>query len=54
MNLLFFSWNAGKKFLKTRSEWAEKIGIPKSFVEKICQNLHEESIRIQTDVMNKK
>ena len=52
--LTIFQLERWQEILKTRSEWAEKIGIPKSFVEKICQNLHEESIRIQTDVMNKK
>lgn len=43
-----------QEILKTRQQWAEKLGIPGTYTEKICQLLHEESIRIQTEVMNKK
>jgi chorismate mutase len=43
-----------QEILKTRQEWAGKLGIPGAYTEKICQLLHEESIRIQTEVMNKK
>lgn len=52
--ITIFQLERWQEILRTRSQWAEKLGIPKSFIEKICQQLHDESIRIQTDVMNKK
>lgn len=52
--ITIFQLERWQEILKTRSQWAEKLGIPKAFVEKMCQHLHEESIRIQTDVMNTK
>lgn len=52
--ITIFQLDRWQEILRTRSQWAEKLGIPKSFIEKMCQHLHEESIRIQTDVMNKK
>ncbi len=52
--ITIFQLERWQEILKTRSQWAEKLGIPKSFIEKMCQHLHDESIRIQTDVMNKK
>ena len=52
--LTIFQLERWQEILRTRSEWAEKLGIPRAHTEKICQLLHEESIRIQTEVMNKK
>jgi chorismate mutase len=52
--ITIFQLERWQEILKTRSQWAEKLGIPKAFIEKMCQQLHDESIRIQTDVMNKK
>jgi chorismate mutase len=52
--ITIFQLERWQEILKTRSQWAEKLGIPKAFIEKMCQHLHDESIRIQTDVMNKK
>lgn len=49
-----FQVNRWKEILETRPLWAEKIGLPAVITEKICQVLHEESIRIQTELMNKK
>ena len=49
-----FQVNRWKEILETRPLWAEKIGLPAGITEKICQVLHEESIRIQTELMNKK
>lgn len=40
------------EILKTRNEWAASKGFTKDFIEKLCQLLHEESIRVQTDLMN--
>lgn len=51
--ITIFQLERWQEILRTRSQWAEKIGVPRNFIEKICQQLHEESIRIQTGVMNK-
>ncbi len=53
-DLTIFQLGRWQEILRTRSQWAEKLGIPRSHTEKICQLLHEESIRIQTEIMNKK
>lgn len=53
-DLTIFQLDRWQEILRTRSQWAEKIGVPRAHIEKICQLLHEESIRIQTDIMNKK
>lgn len=52
-SITIFQLERWQEILRTRSQWAEKLGIPRAFIEKICQQLHEESIRIQTEVMNK-
>ena len=52
--LTIFNLHRWQEILRTRPQWAEKLGIPRSYTEKICQLLHEESIRIQTELMNKK
>ena len=53
-HLTIFQLERWQNILRTRIQWAEKLGIPRSHTEKICQLLHEESIRIQTELMNKK
>ncbi|MES2133362.1 MAG: chorismate mutase [Bacteroidota bacterium] len=53
-HITIFQLERWQEILRTRSQWAEKIGLPRAFVEKICLLLHEESIRVQTDIMNKK
>ena len=52
--LTIFQLERWQSILRTRIQWAEKLGIPRAHTEKICQLLHEESIRIQTELMNKK
>ncbi len=52
--ITIFQLGRWQEILKSRSQWAEKLGIPAAHIEKICQLLHEESIRIQTEIMNKK
>jgi chorismate mutase len=52
--LTIFQLERWQEILKSRSEWGEKLGISAAHTEKICQLLHEESIRIQTELMNKK
>jgi chorismate mutase len=53
-NLTIFQLERWQEILRTRSQWAQKLDIPSPYIEKICQLLHEESIRIQTEIMNKK
>ena len=53
-DLTIFQLGRWQEILRTRSQWAEKLGIPRAHTEKICQLLHEESIRIQTELMNKR
>ena len=53
-HITIFQLDRWKQILESRPKWAEKIGVPLAFTEKVCQLLHEESIRIQTEIMNKK
>lgn len=41
-----------QEILRTRGQWADRLGLSRQHVEKICQLLHEESIRIQNGLMN--
>jgi chorismate mutase len=51
-NITIFQLERWQEILRTRAQWAERSGISRSHIERICQLLHEESIRIQNDVMN--
>lgn len=53
-HVTIFQLERWQEILRTRSQWAEKLGIPRAHIEKLCMLLHEESIRVQTEVMNKK
>lgn len=53
-DITIFQLERWQEILHTRTLWAEKIGVSKAFAEKIYLLLHEESIRTQTEVMNKK
>lgn len=53
-HITIFQLERWQEILRTRSQWAEKLGIPRAHIEKLCILLHEESIRLQTEVMNKK
>lgn len=52
-DITIFQLERWQEILRTRAQLAEKLGISRNHVEKICQLLHEESIRIQNGVMNK-
>jgi chorismate mutase len=52
-NITIFQLERWQEILRTRGEWAEELGISRRHVEKICELLHEESIRIQNEVMRK-
>lgn len=51
-NITVFQLERWQEILRTRGQWADKMGLSRHHIEKICQILHEESIRIQTGLMN--
>jgi len=53
-NITVFQLERWQEILRTRSQWAEKLGLSRNHIEKICQLLHEESIRVQNEAINKK
>ena len=40
------------EIINTRTAWAETKGLNKEFIQKVCQIMHKESIRKQTDLIN--
>lgn len=48
-----FQLERWQEILRTRAGYARKLGLSPNHIEKICQLLHEESIRIQNEIMNK-
>jgi chorismate mutase len=53
-HITIFQLQRWQTILKTRAQWAEKMGMSRGYIEKICQLLHEESIKIQNAIMNEK
>lgn len=51
-HITIFQLERWQEILRTRGQWADKIGISRQHIEKICQLLHEESIRVQNSLMN--
>lgn len=51
-HITIFQLERWQEILRTRGQWADKMGISRQHVEKLCQLLHEESIRIQNGLMN--
>lgn len=51
-NITIFQLQRWQEILRTRGQWADKLGLSRQHVEKICQLLHEESIRVQNSLMN--
>jgi chorismate mutase len=41
------------EIVSTRSKWARELGLTKEFIDRYLEQLHQESIRTQTRVMNK-
>lgn len=42
-----------RDIVKTRMIWSEELGISREFIRTILEQVHKESIRIQTDILNK-
>ena len=51
-NITILQLDRWREILKTRSVWTEEAGLSKDFTEKYLEQLHKESIRTQTKVMN--
>jgi chorismate mutase len=51
-HITIFQLERWQEILRTRGQWADKLGLSRQHIEKICQLLHEESIRIQNSLMN--
>lgn len=49
-DITVFQLERWQEILKTRAQWADKRGISRAHVERLCQLLHEESIRIQNEL----
>jgi chorismate mutase len=52
-NITIFQLERWQEILRTRGQWADKLGLSRQHIEKICQLLHEESIRVQNELMNR-
>lgn len=52
--ITIFQLERWQEILRTRGQWADKMGISRQHIEKLCQLLHEESIRVQNGIMNSK
>jgi chorismate mutase len=52
-NIAIFQLNRWQEILRTRGQWADKLGLSRQHIEKLCMLLHEESIRTQNNLMNK-
>ncbi len=53
-NVTIFQIERWDEIFRTRPEWAEKMNIYKDFIAEVFKLIHVESIRTQTEVMNKK
>lgn len=53
-NITIFQLERWQEILRTRGQWADKMGISRQHIERLCQLLHEESIRVQNAILNKK
>lgn len=51
-NITIFQLERWQEILKSRAQWADKKNISRSHIEKLCQLLHEESIKIQNEIGN--
>lgn len=52
-NITILQVDRWKDIMKTRSEWAKELNLSEEFTMKYLEQIHKESIRAQTRVMNK-
>ncbi|MDA3866874.1 MAG: chorismate mutase [Salinivirgaceae bacterium] len=50
-NIAAFQLNRWKKIIRSRMETGSLLGLSKSFVKKMLQSVHKESIRVQSELM---
>ena len=53
-NVAIFQLERWNKIVENRPLWGKKLNLDADFVKSIYQNIHDESIRIQTDIYNEK
>lgn len=51
-NMMIFQLDRWQEIVATRSQLAERMGLSKDFIDKFLEQLHKESIRAQTRIMN--
>jgi chorismate mutase len=52
-NITIFQLERWQEILRTRGRWADNMGLSRQHIERLCQLLHEESIRVQNGILNK-
>ena len=52
MGQTIFQLERWREILLTRTQWAEELGLSAEFVQKLCQLIHDESIRLQQNQWN--
>lgn len=52
-NVTVFQLERWNEIMKTRPEWAHDSNLAKEFIQELYRVIHDESIRIQTEIMNK-
>jgi chorismate mutase len=53
-NLTIFQIRRWKKIMRTQLQSGELLGVDEQFVRAVYQLIHQDSIRIQSEIMNKK
>ena len=41
-----------REIVKTRINWSKELGLSEEFILRVLEQVHKESIRVQTTVMN--
>jgi chorismate mutase len=52
-NVTVFQLERWNEIMKTRPEWGEQAHLAKEFIMELYRVIHDESIRVQTEMMNK-
>lgn len=52
-NVTIFQLERWNEIIKTRPQWAEALDLHKEFIEEIYKLIHSESLRNQTEILNK-
>ena len=41
-----------REIVRTRMHWSKELGLSEEFILRVLEQVHKESIKVQTDVMN--